>query len=95
VKRSPPRSSSTGLCDFTRSVFRKASRNSLRNSMRGIARPSAPVTASRVTTASPTSCTSEPSELLIARRAVATVSSPRGLNERICGWSISNVSVSG
>ena len=69
--------------------------NSPRNSIAGRGAPWPLRLASRVTTASPNSCTSEPSALLSARRAVATVSSPRALNERMRGWSISSVSVSG
>jgi hypothetical protein len=72
----------------------KACRNSPRISSFGCGRPAASAP-SRVTTASPISCTCEPSALLIARRAVATVSAPRSLNWRMRGWSISVVSVSG
>jgi hypothetical protein len=48
-----------------------------------------------VTTALPNSCSSVPSPLLRARLAVATVSRPLSLMERMRGWSISSVSLSG
>ena len=60
--------------------------------MRGVSLPLGGV---RVTTALPISCTSEPSLLLMALLAVATVSEPFSSYDRMRGLSISSVSVSG
>src|SRR6218665_1175576 len=98
VKRSRPRVSVTGWSERTRSAWAlvKACRNSLRISSRGRAGvPGLAGKGSRVTMALPKSCTCEPSALLSARLAVATVIWPSGLIERICAWSISNMPVSG
>ena len=61
----------TGRCERTCSTLRKACRNSPRNSI-----ASSLSLAGRLTRASPSSCTSLPSPLASARRAVARVTLP-------------------
>jgi len=85
----------TGSSERTRSVSTHACSRCPCSRSTGTARCPAAAGVIRSTTASPSRVTSEPSALLIARLAVAVITRPCGLVERMSTWSISSVSVSG